>query len=78
VRNARPALEQLIRSLESQAEVDARGVAIASRLLTDACSPLFLPPNGAAADGEALHREVCRALLALQPIGAGIAILSPN
>jgi hypothetical protein len=68
---ARPILEELIAALRAPAAVDARGVALARSLVTDACSPLFLPPHPEEADQEGLSRAARRALDALAPFGAG-------
>jgi hypothetical protein len=67
VKMARAALEQLARALELRADPEPRGVALASGLLTDPCSPLYRQPDGVSR-GEALHAAARQALLAL---GAG-------
>jgi hypothetical protein len=64
---ARSALLQLAAKLRSDEAVDPRGVALASRLLTDGASPLYLPSPEDRGDHEALYREARRALIALLP-----------
>ena len=68
---ARPALTELMLALRSDEVVEPRGVAMTLLLLTDACSPVYLPPSGQSADPEALSWAVRRALEALRPLGAG-------
>jgi len=64
---ARPALRQLASKLRSDEAVDPRGVALASRLLTDGASPVYLPSPEDRGDREGLYRETRRALIALLP-----------
>jgi hypothetical protein len=68
---ARPALTELALALRSDEVVEPRGVAMTLCLLTDACSPVYLPPSGRSADPEALSWAARRALEALRPLGAG-------
>jgi hypothetical protein len=58
---ARPALEQLGAALRSATAVDARGVALTRRLLTEPPSALFRPQSS-----EALYEAAREALLALK------------
>jgi hypothetical protein len=69
---ARPALTQLALALRSGEPVDPRGVALTLRLLTDAYSPLYLPPGGRPTDPDALCRGVRHVLDTLLPLGAGL------
>jgi hypothetical protein len=59
-REARPALEQLIAALRSPEPGEARGVALAIRLLTNAAGPLYAP-----SDLDGLYCSAREALLAL-------------
>src|SRR5262245_22409125 len=69
---AGPALADLAGALRSDGPVEPRGVALTLRLLTDACSPVYLPPGNPDTDREELRREVRRAIVALRPLGAGL------
>jgi hypothetical protein len=60
VKEARPALEQLISALRSSEPGEAQGVALAARLLTNAAGPLYAP-----SDLDALCCSAREALLAL-------------
>jgi hypothetical protein len=62
---ARPALEQLAAALRSRDTVQARGVALGRRLLTEPASPLFNPTHR-----DALYEAAREALLALGPPNA--------
>ncbi len=65
---AKPLLTALIRTLRSPEVVEARGVVLCWRLLTDACSPIYTPSPGLAEDPDRLWYEVLSLLSALRPI----------
>jgi hypothetical protein len=65
---ARPILTELLLRLRSSERVDARGVALGRRLLTDPGSPIYAPPRAQAASGERLWHEASSVLLALRPL----------
>jgi hypothetical protein len=65
---ARPVLTELILSLRSSEAVAARGVVIAWRLLTDATSPVYVPPAGQFSDPDRLWHESLAVLFALRPL----------
>jgi hypothetical protein len=67
VRAAKPVFEELIRSLRSAGEVEARGVALAWCLLVDADGPLYASP-GRTGDPECLWYAALSLLLALRPL----------
>jgi hypothetical protein len=64
---AKPVLRELILRLRSPDPVDARGVALGSRLLTDPLSPIYLQDGGGSPDAERLRYESLATLRALQP-----------
>jgi len=64
---ARPVLTELILSLRSSEAVEARGVVLAWRLLTDAASPVYGPLGGRPADRDRLWDESLSLLVALRP-----------
>jgi hypothetical protein len=65
---ARPVLTELILSLRSSEAVEARGVVLGWRLLTDAASPIYGPPGGRPADPDGLWHESLSLLFALRPL----------
>lgn len=65
---ARPILTELVLSLRSSEAVDAQGVALGWRLLTDPTSPIYGPPRDESAPGDWLWRESLSVLLALRPL----------
>lgn len=67
---ARPVLTELTLSLRSSEAVAARGVVLAWRLLTDATSPVYVPPPGQFADPDRLWHESLAILFALRPLTA--------
>jgi hypothetical protein len=67
---ARPVLTELILSLRSSEAVAARGVVLGWRLLTDATSPVYVPPPGQFADDDRLRQESLAILFALRPLTA--------
>ena len=69
---ARPVLNELILSLRSSQAVEARGVVLAWRLLTDPTSPVYVPPEKFA-NPDRLRCESLAVLLALRPSAAGDA-----
>jgi hypothetical protein len=70
---ARPLLTEVTRSLRSSDAVEACGVALGWRLLTDPCSPIYEPPGGRSGDLDSLWHDALSLLFALRPlpIGAG-------
>jgi hypothetical protein len=68
VEAARPMLTELVLSLRSSEAVDARGVVLGRRLLTDPVSPVYAAPNGRPAGGERLAYAALSVLLALGPV----------
>jgi len=74
---ARPMLTELVLSLRSSEAVDARGVVLGRRLLTDPVSPVYATPDGGSAGGERLWYAALSVLLALGPVASdGIPGLS--
>jgi hypothetical protein len=69
---AKPVLSELILSLRSSEAVEARGVVLAWRLLTDAASPIYAPPGGQAGDVDRLWHESWTVLFALTPLSAPV------
>lgn len=67
---ARPVLTELVLSLRSSEAVAARGVVLAWHLLTDATSPVYVPPPGQFADPDRLWHESLAILFALRPLTA--------
>ena len=65
---ARPLLTELILSLRSSEAVEAQGVVLAWRLLTEATSPVYLPPGGRLVDPDRLWHEALAVLSALRPL----------
>jgi hypothetical protein len=59
---ARPALEQLVQALYSRDQVQAQGIVLTHRLLTDPCSALYHP-----AELDELDEVARQALVALAP-----------
>src|SRR6266516_999787 len=70
---AKPVLTELILSLRSSETVEARGVVLAWRLLTDAGSPIYGPPGGRPGDPDRLWHESLLVLFALRPLVAAAA-----
>jgi len=70
---ARPVLTELILSLRSSEAIAARGVLLAWRLLTDATSPVYVPPPAQFADPDRLWHESLVVLFALRPLTAAEA-----
>lgn len=68
---ARPVLTELVLSLRSSENVDARGVALGWRLLTDPASPVYAQPRTQPAAGDRLWYAAASVLFALQPLAAG-------
>jgi hypothetical protein len=64
---AKPVMRELILRLRSQDPVDARGVALGWRLLTDPLSPIYLQDGGRSDNAERLRYESLATLRALQP-----------
>ena len=67
---AGPVLTDLILLLRSRQAVEARGVALGWRLLTDPGSPLYQPEERGSSDGKRLWRESLSILQALRPASA--------
>jgi hypothetical protein len=65
---ARPVLTELVLSLRSSEPVEARGVVLAWRLLTEATSPIYVPPGGQLVDPDRLWHESLAVLFALRPL----------
>jgi hypothetical protein len=65
---ARPILTELVLSLRSSEDVDARGVVLGRRLLTDPVSPIYATPGDGSAAGDRLWHESLATLLALRPL----------
>jgi hypothetical protein len=68
---ARPLLTEVILSLRSSEVVEARGVVLGWRLLTDPCSPIYEPPGGQSGDLDVLWHEALSLLFVLRPLAAG-------
>jgi hypothetical protein len=64
---AKPVMRELILRLRSPDPVEARGVALGWRLLTDPLSPIYLQDGGSSPDAERLRYESLATLRALQP-----------
>jgi hypothetical protein len=64
---AKPVLIELILALRSSGRVEARGVALGWRLLTDPCSPIYRQ-QGRSFDLDHLCHESLSVLFALQPL----------
>jgi hypothetical protein len=64
---ARPVLTEIILGLFSSEAVEARGVALGWRLLTDACSPLYASRGDWTYDRDRLWHEALFVLVALRP-----------
>jgi hypothetical protein len=69
---ARPILTELILSLRSSEPVEARGVVLGWRLLTDASSPIYAPPGGGPGNPDGLWYESQVVLFALRPLAVAI------
>jgi hypothetical protein len=72
---AKPVMRELILRLRSPDPVDARGVALGWRLLTDPLSPIYLQDGGTSSDAERLRYQLLATLRALQPpsgVSAGV------
>jgi hypothetical protein len=67
---AKPLLSELIRTLRSSEVVEARGIVLARRLLTDALSPIYGPPSGEPGGPDRLWYEALVVLFALRPLAA--------
>jgi hypothetical protein len=65
---ARPILTELILSLRSADPVEARGVLLGWRLLTEATSPVYTPLRVRPGDPDRLWHEVLAVLFALRPL----------
>jgi hypothetical protein len=74
VEAARPILTELILSLRSSEAVEARGVALGWRLLTDPTSPVYAPPRAESVASDRLWHASLSVLLALQPLAAGMSL----
>jgi hypothetical protein len=70
---AKPLLAELIRSLRSTDPIEARGVVLGWRLLTDATSPIYGSPGGGQGDRDGLWYEALAVLFALRPLAAPTA-----
>jgi hypothetical protein len=64
---ARPILTDLILLLRSRQALEARGVALGWRLLTDPASPLYEPEERGSSGGRRLRRQSLAVLRALRP-----------
>jgi hypothetical protein len=69
---AKPVLTELILTLLSSEAVEARGVVLGWRLLTDPCSPIYAP-QGRSVDLDRLCHESLPVLFALRPL-TGITV----
>lgn len=70
---ASPVLTDLILLLRSRQPVEARGVALGWRLLTDPGSPIYEPEERESSGGRRLWREALAILEALRPASAAPA-----
>jgi hypothetical protein len=70
---AKPVLVEVILSLRSSERVEARGVALGRRLLSNGDSPIYAPPGAAAGDPDHLWHESLSLLFALRPLGGDAA-----
>jgi hypothetical protein len=64
---AKPVMRELILRLRSPNPVEARGVALGWRLLTDPVSPIYLQDGGSTPDAGRLRYQSLATLRALQP-----------
>jgi hypothetical protein len=67
VKVAKPVLTELILTLLSSEAVEARGMVLGRRLLTDPCSPIYAP-QGRLVDLDRLSHESLWVLFALRPL----------